>query len=435
MLNRIKKHIEKDFPELLDNPIFLAISGGKDSVALCYLLVQLRLEPVLLHCNYKLRGAESDKDELFVKELAAQLNLECRIKNFNNSEIKRLKEENTQLVARQLRYQWFQQEMDKTPNAFLVTAHHLDDSIESVFINLLRGTGIKGLKGIPSKSKHIVRPLLNFTQKDIIEYIEENNILFRSDASNFETKYRRNQIRHNILPELEKINSDFQTKFRSTIKEINNLNEWIEFEVHKFTNQFINEQSNYSAVQLSELNKLHTFFLFKLFENYGVNRSKRAEFQKFLVSSTGKMFITKSHEFLIDRENLLFRPVQVNSTEEQFTFQPPCVLEPYSFAIKPSTEINLNSGDLYIAADCLSFPLQLRKFNRNGDKFTPYGSPNSKLISDLLIDLKVNNFEKDNVFILEDSNHKILAVLPYKSSNDFKITNDTKEILLVKLPQ
>jgi len=427
VLKELKNHIKLNFPELYKEKVFLAISAGKDSVALFHLLIRIGIKPELPHCNFQLRGKESEEDEKFVKALAKEFDLEVHIKTF---EIDRSKS-NIQLLARQLRYDWFNDIITVHPTCRILTAHHALDNVETVLLNLSRGTGIKGLMGIPERNKNFIRPLLHFTQDEITSFLEKEQILYRTDSSNFERNYSRNKIRHDVIPVLKEIGDKIEGKFSTTIHEIESANEWINSEVENYMKKNVIQKKGRLYFNLSNLKELHSFFLFRLFDQLQINRKKQNEFSSFLSSKTGSRFYSSEYEFLIDREDLVARKINHFEPKHQFIDSLPFNTAQLNIRAVKNCDLKKQEFDFAIPGDDIIFPLVLRSPSK-GEKIKFKNQP-QKLISDVLIDAKINRFDKEDVLVLEDSKERVLVLLPIKTCENFAEYPNSETILLITL--
>lgn len=410
--------------------IYLAISGGVDSMVLSHLLIQSKIPHTLLHCNFKLRDSESNQDEQFVIEYAKNNNLEYHITSFDTEQIAEELKLTTQECARKLRYDWFFTFLEKK-DSILLTAHHLDDSIETFFINLLRGTGLKGLTGIPSGAQNIYRPLLSCSKEEILNFTKNNDINFREDSSNQSDNYLRNKLRHHFIPDLKSLTSNFDSKISTLFTELK--------ETHLFIEQYLAEYktklNTSKQISLSELNAIPQFMWHKLFSKYGISRVHNDELIKLSNSQTGSIFNSSSHTLLKDRNNLLIEdkktaePIsiiindfsaEVELTNGKLTFE----------IINDSDKIKFKTSSAYLDLSRIKWPITIRNWTI-GDKIIPLGQNGNKLISKVLVDKKINHFQKKNQFVLE-SNGEIIWLLDLMVSNKFAITNKTTKIIKIE---
>ncbi|MCB0475804.1 MAG: tRNA lysidine(34) synthetase TilS, partial [Flavobacteriaceae bacterium] len=272
MLKSFAEHTAKHFPFLKDKKLLLAISGGIDSVVLANLFKELNLQFSLAHCNFKLRGDESESDEVFVKKLAENLQVPVYVKQFETATFAQNEKLSIQVAARNLRYEWFYQLKDKDGFDLIVTAHHADDNLETFLINLIRGTGLDGLTGIPEQSETIIRPLLPFTREQIETYAKKEKIQWREDSSNIETKYLRNKIRHQIIPLMKELNPNFLNSFNNTLNNLKGSAAIVRRTVADLKNEILVPQTDGTLkIDIEYLKKLgnETAYLYELLREYG----------------------------------------------------------------------------------------------------------------------------------------------------------------------
>ncbi len=437
MLQKFKSNIAKNQLFNKKDKLLLAISGGADSVALVYLLKNSGYTFGLAHCNFKLRGKESDADEAFCKALADKLGVVFYSTQFDTKRYCKGKKISIQMGARELRYNWFNDIIKKNKIKYLLTAHHANDNIETLFINLLRGTGINGLKGIAEKKDSVVRPLLIFSKDELLDYLKKENISFRLDKSNFETKYERNFLRLKIIPKLKKLHPHFETTL------INNISNFKEGS--QIVNDFILEKFN-TIVSIKESEILIEKHLLKkekyiktilnyIIKPYGFNSSQIDDITANLKENkaTGKLFFSEKKTLIIDRDFIFikqknthdFQPIIINSSEELKTIN-------FLKISEIKTPKVFNPKELIIEQEKLIFPLIIRS-KQNGDKFNPFGMNGFKLVSDFIKDIKLNAIEKENCRILENGNGDILWVIGYRTDNRYKINNSSKKLLKLSL--
>jgi tRNA(Ile)-lysidine synthase len=437
VLQKFKSNIAKNQLFNKKDKLLLAISGGADSVALVYLLKNSGYTFGLAHCNFKLRGKESDADEAFCKALADKLGVVFYSTQFDTKRYCKGKKISIQMGARELRYNWFNDIIKKNKIKYLLTAHHANDNIETLFINLLRGTGINGLKGIAEKKDSVVRPLLIFSKDELLDYLKKENISFRLDKSNFETKYERNFLRLKIIPKLKKLHPHFETTL------INNISNFKEGS--QIVNDFILEKFN-TIVSIKESEILIEKHLLKkekyiktilnyIIKPYGFNSSQIDDITANLKENkaTGKLFFSEKKTLIIDRDFIFikqknthdFQPIIINSSEELKTIN-------FLKISEIKTPKVFNPKELIIEQEKLIFPLIIRS-KQNGDKFNPFGMNGFKLVSDFIKDIKLNAIEKENCRILENGNGDILWVIGYRTDNRYKINNSSKKLLKLSL--
>jgi len=437
MLDKFQHIVDQKFPFLRDSKLYLAISGGKDSITLSHLLLKSNIQHTLLHCNFKLRGKESDEDEIFLSDYAKKNKLEFHVNHFDTNQIAADQKLTIQECARKLRYDWFRTFLDENENSYLLTAHHLDDSIETFFINLFRGTGFRGLSGIPVFVNKIVRPLSDFTSDEIYQYLGANQIEYRKDSSNIENNYLRNKIRNTFLPSVLEMEPEFQSKMAILFDEMTQLKNLVENEVDKFKSTSEKSENNKLIYELNEIKNLQPFFREQVFRSTGIYRKNEPEFSKFLTAETGAQFYTDSHHFLIDRSNLVVIP-KANSHHDLFALihslplTASCGNQTISFSKKSDFELVKNNSTIQqLDSAEIILPLTIRKWQPS-DKIQPLGMTGKKLISDILIDKKVDRFDKENCLVLFDAENKMLCLIGFVVDERFKITSNTKEIIEIK---
>jgi tRNA(Ile)-lysidine synthase len=406
----------------LDSKIYLAISGGIDSMVLSHLLHYFNIEHTLLHCNFNLRAEASNKDEQFIIDYAKSKHIKHHTISFDTKSESVLRKLNTQECARVLRYDWFNTFLAKDDNSILLTAHHLDDSIETFFINTLRGTGLTGLSGIANGKNKIYRPLLKFTKSEIIAFSDSENINFRADESNKSDNYLRNKLRHHIVPELKELSVNLTEKMDTMMTELNAIDLFISDFIHSFKSEH-----NFN---IEKINTLPEFMWYKLFTDCGVSRKNNFEIIKLIKSHTGSTYKTATHTLLKDRTELFISKnevllpinlqVEVNTTVVE-VYDGQLVFE----QINDIDSIVFNNNSAYLDFETLAFPLTIRNWQQ-GDKIQPLGMKNrSKLISDVLINKKINNFKKEKQLVIQ-SNNKTVWLVDLMVSEKFALSKKTK---------
>lgn len=439
MLKKFEKYYQKNELFAKTDQILLTVSGGRDSVAMVNLFHQTKLNFGIAHCNFKLRGKEADKDEKFVKDLAKKLNVPFYTVLFNTHEFADENKISTQMAARELRYSWFEEIRTKNNYQFIATAHHKNDVAETLLINLTKGTGLSGLHGIAVKNGKIIRPLLCFNRNEINEFVESNKIKFREDKSNAETNYVRNKIRHNIIPELEKINPSFiETIFKET-QQFEELEQLLETKVNEDKKKcFLVQHGNIEAdiPKLIQLNPLKTY-LFYFLKPYGFNADEVIDVINSLKRQSGKKFLSSTHQLIKDRNKLIISTLQKEEKKEfsieklQDFSQLPFQLKAEILLKKKLKLIKKEKNYAYLDADKIKFPFTIRKW-KTGDKFKPFGMKGVKKLSDFFIDEKFSLLEKENIWLLL-SNNKIVWVVGHRMDDDFKLTEKTQQILQLQV--
>ena len=435
MENLFLNHIKDNFPSLLVNKFIITVSGGVDSVTLVHLCLKLKLKFVIAHCNFKLRGEESNDDESFVRDLALKHNIKFYNKSFNTKKLSSNDNKSIQMVARELRYSWFE-ELSKELNVkHILTAHHLDDSLETFLINLSRGSGIDGLLGIPKVNDTVFRPLLIFKKNEILSYAKKNKISWREDSSNREQDYLRNQIRLEVLPKLTEINPNLLENFSKSIDRLQQSKSIIKDKMNDFVKNVSFKKDEKRYFEINKIKKVSNIdaYLYELLKKY--NFTQWDDIRDLLDSQSGKQIISKTHKLLKDREHLILvknseienKSLLISKSSKEVVVSAGKIK--VSIANKISKE---NSDVIYLDSAKLDFPLRVRNV-LSGDYFYPFGMNGKKKVSKYLKDKKISVFDKDKVLILETSKNKIVWVVGMRLDDRFSVTDNTKEITKIEL--
>lgn len=435
VLKKFEDHIQKEQLFTKQDRLLVAISGGSDSVALVHLLKSAGYKPALAHCNFKLRGKDSDADEQFCKDLAKTLNLEFYAKRFTTRQYCLQNKVNIQLGARQLRYEWFSELIHLHDFDCLITAHHANDVVETVLLNLLRGTGINGIKGIPDKNKKIRRPLLPFKKVEIETYLKENKVKFRLDKSNEEEKYDRNFLRLKVVPQLKKLNPNLEsTFFRNSLhfkQEASIVAEYLSNRAVELVTQN-NDLLFINKTKLSKETHIESVLNYIL-ADYGFNESQQQNIIQNILKDglVGKVFHSPGHQLSIDRKDLVLK-VTGSKVMDEISIGSLTELKKQSlFRLSKEKKFKLPSpAEFYVKESQVIYPLTLR-FVKTGDKFKPFGMKGFKLLSDFLKDEKLNRFEKENCRVLVNGNGEIMWLLGFRSDERYRV--DTGDSNLLKL--
>lgn len=428
-------NIEKNFSSLLNNKFIVAVSGGVDSIVLLHLCRNLKLNFVVAHCNFKLRGKESDDDELFVKNLAAKYKINFYSNSFNTKELSNRSNKSVQMIARDLRYSWFNKLSEELGIDYIITAHHIDDSIETFLINLSRGAGINGFLGIPEVNNKINRPLLAFTKDQLKSYALENKILFREDSSNKKKDYLRNQIRLEVIPKLKKINPYLLESFPKTIKKLEQSKSIIADRIAKVLSEVSFKKGEELFFEIESIKNLSNTeaYVYEIFKQY--NFTQWDDIVDLLDSQTGKEVVSKTHRLLKNREYLILTKkvglqeisTLINSSKEEIKISAGTII--FSKADKIDKK---NPYSIFLDSKKLKFPLKVRNVV-SGDYFYPFGMDGKKKVSKYLKDQKVSKYDKEKTLILETSKNEIVWLIGMRLDHRFSVTDKTKEILKIEL--
>jgi len=432
MEKAFKNEIKSQFPYLCNSKILLAISGGVDSVALAHLCQTAKLDFTLAHCNFNLRNEESDADQDFVAALAKKLNVALFVENFDTEQYAKDNSLSIQMAARDLRYEWFEELRLKHDFDFILTAHHANDSLETFFINLIRGTGLEGLSGINADSNYIIRPLLNFSRKEILAYAEENNISWREDSTNASTKYLRNKIRHELVPVFEEINPQFLETFLKTQSHLKENEELIEDYLSLLYPKIVGKTEYGYSLDVNYLKKIpnSSAILYQLLKSFGFTEWN--DVYHLLEAQPGKMVFSPSHRLVKDRDYLLL--TEIDKTEDKIyeiaKNEDFAMLPMGTFSFSEVKEINEKASNcIYIDPEKLEFPLTVRKWQQ-GDIFYPFGMKGKKKLSDFFKDKKLSLPEKENSWLL-CSGEKIVWVINQRADRRFSITSSDQKIIKI----
>lgn len=414
--------------------VLLAVSGGCDSVVMCELFYKAGFSFAIAHCNFQLRGKESDTDELFVKKLAKKYKAPFFSVRFETKKYAKKTASSTQMAARELRYRWFEEIRSKNNFSTIATAHHQDDVAETFLINLLRGSGIGGFHGIAAKKGNVIRPLLFTDRKQIEAFAKKHKLAFREDSSNKSDDYLRNKIRHNIIPLLKEINpSASKTVYDTTLK-IAAAEEIYRQQIESVSKKALQKRGEEVHLSIAVLKKLSPFetYLYELLAPFGFTFNVTNSICDSLQSHPGQVFLSPTHRLLKDRESLIIQPIKEAAENIEYKIpsgtkklNSPIAISIKRMGITNSFKIPTDKNVACLDADKLKFPLILRKWQK-GDSFYPLGMKQKKKLSDFLIDSKLSLFEKENVYVLLSEN-KICWVVGHRIDQRYKIDEKAKE--------
>ncbi|MBC7696466.1 MAG: tRNA lysidine(34) synthetase TilS [Burkholderiales bacterium] len=437
MLKKLEVNIYKNALFNKTDKLLVAFSGGVDSVVLTDLLSKAGYQIELAHCNFQLRGKEAIDDTAFCKSFADSMNVPFHLTCFNTKDYAAEHKISIQMAARDLRYNWFKSLKKEYDFDYILTAHHANDNVETLFVNLIRGTGIKGLQGIPEKQNFIARPLLFATKDDIREYAAKNHLLYREDSSNQEVKYKRNFIRHQILPELKILNPSLEETIHTSIQFFKQSSE-IVTEYAKMKYLLICKEENnllYIDINLLLAEKQKETLLFEWLYPKQFKTIQIQQLTEVLISenNTGKQFSTASHELVIDRKFIVVQKIDKENSPKEFLIHSmdDSKYLPVQFYFEETklAEFSDNKNKITIAYNDHLFPLTLRRW-KIGDKFKPFGMNGFKKLSDFFKDHKLSLFEKENVWILENKEH-IIWIVGYRMDDRCKVVAGTEKLLKI----
>ncbi len=439
MLNDLFQYIEDEKLFISDEKLLLTVSGGLDSMVMTELFRLAGYNFAVAHCNFNLRGNESDGDEEFVNDYCNKHKIQYFVKHFDTKKIASEKGISIQMAARELRYEWFDYLCDTEGFNYYATAHHKDDQIETFFINLLRGTGIAGLHGILSRQGRVIRPLLFTGRDDIEEYAQKNNLSFREDSSNNEVKYLRNSIRHRLLPVLKEINPGYQDMLTGNIERFRETEKVYRREIDRMKGELVISENDLIRISIPKLLKTENqkIFLFEILSEYSFNFSQVEDVINSIDAISGKTFFSKTHTLIKDRNEFIIAKLESENEENVKIYSDTSYLiNPKNITIKTiekTANFKIIPDPAFASFDKneLKFPLEIRKWEK-GDFFYPLGMKNRKKLSDFLIDEKISIIEKQKIYVLT-SGDDIAWVIGYRIDDRYKITGRTKSVLLLEV--
>ncbi|MFK5982739.1 MAG: tRNA lysidine(34) synthetase TilS [Flavobacteriaceae bacterium] len=432
MLKKLNQHISNKFPFLKEKNLLIACSGGIDSVVLTRLLKELNFKISIAHCNFTLRGKESDGDKEFVIKLADKLSIPIFTKTFQTKKYASENKISTQMAARDLRYEWFDELLQEHSFDYLLTAHHLGDDLETFFINLSRGTGLRGLTGIPIINEKIVRPFLEFSREEILQFANDRDIKWREDSSNASTDYLRNKLRLEVLPNYTNLNNNVLQNFQQTQKHLNESLLLVEDYMLLIQNLILNKTTGGVEIDINQLQELPNTkaLLYELLSPYGFTAWD--DILDLLKAQSGKHIFSGTHQLLKNRNSLLLSKItSENSSENIFISKEMIeIVNPINLKFEKVSSISENNKNVvFVDFQKIKFPLEIRNW-KEGDYFYPFGMKGKKKLSKFFKDEKLSLIAKENIRVLCSEN-VIVWVLGMRPDNRFKVTDKTKEILKI----
>lgn len=433
MWNRVETYIKKERLLSREGLHLVALSGGADSVALLRVLLEMGYGIEAVHCNFHLRGDESNRDEQFVKNLCQNHDVPLHLIHFDTAEYASLHQVSIEMAARELRYRYFDQLRQDIGAETVCVAHHRDDAVETFLMNLLRGSGIHGLTGIRPRNGYIVRPLLCVSRQDILQYLDSIGQNYVTDSTNLVDDVLRNKIRLRLIPLLDKMSPGASDNIARTATYLS--------EAEKVYNAFCSAKEDNASPQSLPISDVKGFpsplcLLYEWLSPLGFNRTQIEQLLLSLDGSPGsKEFTSPTHTLVIDRERLVVEPVSE-------PMRPVCIPETGNYRTSDGRLLKVeSSSDITISKtpDCatidlskVQYPLTLRPV-REGDAFCPFGMTGHRLVSDYLTDLKLSVLEKRRQLVITDATDTILWLVGHRTDNRFRVTNDTNNILRLTL--
>ncbi|MDB4497357.1 tRNA lysidine(34) synthetase TilS [Flavobacteriaceae bacterium] len=434
MLQKFKQHLHQNFPFLEDSKLLIAISGGIDSVVLAHLCSQLNLNFSLCHCNFNLRGQESDDDEAFVTSLAKTLKTPVYTTSFETEKYATKNKVSIQVAARDLRYTWFYKLLDANQYDYVLTAHNTNDNLETFIINLTRGSGLEGFTGIPPVNQKSVRPLLAFSRDDITLFAIKNGIVWREDRSNASIKYVRNKVRHKVIPILKELNPHVLESFQNTIEYLNESQSIINDAVKNITANVVSYENDVLKISCKEIDKLSNkkAYLYQLLQAYGFTAWN--DIVDLISAQPGKQVFSDTHRLLKDRNFLILTTINKSQS-----IKGPILIDQKVSKITNPIKLTIQNTDDYtsknkeqiiIDKDLVNYPLSLKKWH-HGDAMYPTGMKGSKKISQLFKDNKLSLLDKEKIWILADAKDHIIWVIGLRQDRRYLANKTSKNRLKI----
>ena len=440
MIDQFKAYINRCNLLAEGEKVILALSGGVDSMVLADLLLKSKVEFVAAHCNFHLRGEESDGDEKFVRGYAERNGIQCFVKHFETEKYAAEQGVSIEMAARDLRYNWFEQLRQQLGYDKIAVAHHADDQAETFFINLLRGAGLNGLKGMKPQNGVIIRPLLWASREQIRQYAAENHIVWREDHTNMESVYLRNKIRNQLLPVFDELQPKARQGLYKSLEHLSAENELYRELLQEKLGQIIEYNGDIQRIPHSAFLIQHSSFqlLFEWLRQYGFNTDQCHFIYDAIGTGVGNQYCSATHRLVIGRDELQLFEIKEDTNEEiQIEIGEEEILLPVHLCFvklekTPDFVIDKSPNVAQLDFNKLKFPLTLRRW-RHGDRFHPLGMKGSKLLSDFFVDQKFMEYQKQNVWLLVSADNAIVWVVGHRIDERFKTNSETKIIFRCQL--
>ena len=410
MINRVRAYIEREIGLGTNSHVLIALSGGADSTALLLIMKELGYMLEALHCNFHLRGEESNRDQTFVEEFCKEQAVPLFVRHFNTEEVAKKRGISIEMAARDLRYDWFREELKARKATCVAVAHHRDDQAETLLLNLVRGTGLRGLAGMQAKHDGIIRPLLCMSRQEILDYLKSRGQSYVTDSTNSERIAERNRIRLDVIPLLQSINP---SAVEHLLLASENVQESLPYYMKGIETAFKEQDITANEFPLSALTS--STLLHEWLRGKGFNQAQEEDILQSSKTQPGKMWHSKSYTILLDRQALLLSPLNRE-----------IVVPLIKQEIVPHIE-ETGPNVAYFDADLLASSIEVRRV-REGDVFVPFGMKGRKLVSDYLTDRKLNRLEKAETFVAT-CDEDIIWLIGHRSDNRYRVTDKTSRIL------
>ena len=430
MWSKVERYINK-YKLLNPSELYIvALSGGADSVALLLLLLKnVGFNVHAAHCNFRLRGAESDRDEVFCVELCHRLGVELHRAHFDTREYAELHKVSIEMAARELRYRWFEQLREDIGAAGICVAHHRDDSVETVILNMVRGTGVHGLVGIRPRNGYVLRPLLCVSRDEIEGFLTSCGQKYITDSTNLEDEATRNKVRHHIIPELQQLNGKALENIQRMTERVAAVEELLD----AYKAQTIVRKED--GIAIRKLDVLNDYLLYELLADYGFNSAQASQIcDSMRADSVGSVFSSADYDLLVDRECLLVEP-------HLEPMKPFVIPETGTYILDEKHKIRVKSGAFEVSKDPLvatldaskvHFPLTVRRAEE-GDWMVPFGMSGRKLLSDMMTDLKKSIFDKRKQIVVTDNQGVIIWAVGLRVSQNVAILSNDLLVPVLRL--
>jgi tRNA(Ile)-lysidine synthase len=437
-VNRFNQFITKN--QLFDSNsvVLAAVSGGMDSVLMAHLLAAAGYKFSIAHCNFQLRGADAVSDQAFCHRLAQQLNVNFHTINFDTEAYANQHKISIQMAARQLRYQWFEQLRSQHNYTSIALAHHQNDAIETILLNLTRGTGIAGLHGILPKNGKLVRPMLFLQRQEIEILIADQHIAYVEDSSNASVKYARNKIRLEVVPRLKELNPALEETFEHNLQRFRELEVLLQQEVLR-QQQFIEEHGDERHMSIEAVKNMNPqrLLVFTMLKPYGFNEEHVDSIINSLDKHAGRIFETANYTLFLDRSKLILKKkagealqqflINEGSTELVYGNYRLTLLHDDSPLIVKNNPLSIS-----VDADLLIYPLAVRPW-QPGDYFHPLGMIGKQKLSDFFVHQKVPLHQKSEIPVLVNGNNEVIWIGGYRLDERYKVSDNTKKVTIFEL--
>ncbi|GEN76823.1 tRNA lysidine(34) synthetase TilS [Chryseobacterium hagamense] len=433
-LSAFKSQLDKLIHSPENQSYLLAVSGGADSMVLAFCFKELGIRFQVAHINYKLRGEDSERDQKTVEKFCGEHHIKFHLYSVSGKD--RKPEHSIQLWARELRYDFFKRIQKSENLEFLVTAHHLNDQLETFIINLSKAAGITGLSGIPANSNRILRPLLDFTKEEIYAFAKENGIEYREDLSNRKNDYLRNKIRNEIVPKLMETNDHFLDNFRKSSLYLNQTKDFVRQQIGEIEKRITVFDTSRKVLSKEQLSRESDFVKFEILKKYGFDQEK--EISKIFKAENGSRFFSKDYQLVVNYDELILTERTDDEgpkkdDEEILLVEKPDFSE-NQMAVNLENIMGIEEINKSFAWDFdarkLHFPLLLRRL-QNGDEFYPSGFSGKKKVSKFFRDEKLSILARQKIWILADGKNSVLGVIPLRQDRRYSGDENTGTILKI----